>query len=217
MTGEEFGRFVLEVNATFRGEKIGAESPDDADGAARLAAYRVHLGGLEYETATAAIRLLVEGGQVFVPAAAEVVVAARRLEAPSAPGWAQAWPMIERSLRRDDPDMLPEIVRAFVVSYGSKRLGHEPVNDPLHGGAVLARIGKDYDRFVEDFEDGQRTGRALGQGTARGELRRLDAAASAGIPAAEALARMQRQGLGRKRLAAAEERADSAGPTDDER
>lgn len=199
MTGEEFAQFVLEVNATFRGDKIGPVSGGDVLGAARDTAYRVHLGGLDYGTAQAAIRLLLEDGQVFVPAVAEVLAAARRTSEPRTPSWLEAWPLIERSLRRDDPDLLPDVVREFVVHYGSHRLGHEPVNDPVHGGAVLARIGKDFDRFVEDYRDGQRIGRALDP-VSRGQLRR-----------------MSEDSLGRKRLAAAAERADSAGPTDDER
>lgn len=186
MTSEEFGKFVLEINATFRGEKIGPASDDDAEGAARGAAYQLHLGAMDYADAQAAIRLLVQDGQVFVPAPAEVIAATRRVSQPAVASWLEAWPVIQRHITRrrgrsvNDTlwainDDIGEIPARFVKHYGVDRLALEEVDDADHGGAVRRRLEQAYDRFVEDYLDGVRVHAALepGSGPRRLDLARL--------------------------------------------
>jgi hypothetical protein len=182
MTAQEFAQFVLEVNATFRGDRIGATSDDDADGAARFAAYQTHLGDLDYATGQAALRLLVQAGQVFTPTPGELVAACRRVSQPAAAGWLEAWPVIRRALmkrnRAEAVEGLPEPARSFVLVYGPDRLAREEVEDPDHGVHVMRRLRVAYDEFAEDYEDGARV--ALARGGSSSGPRRLDPLKSMG-------------------------------------
>jgi hypothetical protein len=69
MTDGEWGLFVTQLEATFRGE-LG----DD-----REAALRVHFGRVPFEWAGCAFGDLVERGQVFMPVSSELVAALRRV------------------------------------------------------------------------------------------------------------------------------------------
>lgn len=178
--------FCQEVDATFRGELT---EPQEA-------ALRRHLADVELAEARAALGLLVEDGQVFVPVASEVLGAVRRLrgEARALP-WAEAWPVITEGLRRyARTDRSPEkrrlLVEAvgrrcgegaarFVQSCGPDRLLMEPV-DGEHGGAVLHRLRQDYEACCGQAREDGRVGRALEAARrlelgGRSGLRRLEA------------------------------------------
>lgn len=182
MTPDEWAMFLMQLNASFRGDKVLSD-PDDPAASAREAIWRGDIGGEPYERAQAALRLLRQDGQAMMPAPGEMIVAMRRVSSPASPSWLEAWPVIRRVLmkrnRAELAEGLPEPLRSFTLTYGVDRLAREEVEDPDHGGAVLARLGRSYGEFVESFEDGTRVALARGEGGPR----RLDPVAALGYVA----------------------------------
>lgn len=181
MTAHEWAAFAAELGHAFRGG-FGPTGPDDTNGAAQEATYAHHLAGLDYDVAAAAVALLVEDGQVFLPTPGELREAVRRVTHASSAPFAEAWRLIGRELRRhyvhpdtSTPEQLGEADRAFVaavaehVGEGAARwaqargrlgLGMEAV-DGEHAGAVRHRLEGEYSTFVAQAEEDRRVGLAI--------------------------------------------------------
>lgn len=192
MTAQEFADFCAEVDNTFNG--------DLTDDKAKV--FWRHVADLDVSLARAAVNLLVEQGQVWMPTPGEMRAAVRMLVAPGAPPFSEAWPVIAAALDRhggrtryaESPEAARRARTALVAEVAAQlgegparwvertmgRLMREPVNDPEHGGKVIGRLGKEYEESCrQTAEDGQvglaleRAGaRSLGDG--RPSLRRLD-------------------------------------------
>lgn len=78
MTEQEWEAWTLELAASFKGT-FGPQDPEDTAGHAQLLAYRTHFATVDYDVMVAAVALLVQDGQVFMPAPGEVMVAGRRV------------------------------------------------------------------------------------------------------------------------------------------
>ena len=189
MTGREWATFASMLECTFEGELDELTE----------AAMRRHLGDLEAAHADAAVALLVEDGQVFLPKPGEMLRAARRVERPEAPPWSEAWPVIARVMlrhgqalgnghRREALIAIAEEVErdlgegpARWVVRCADRLRVEPVNDPDVGGAVVKRLGDEYREACNQAAEDRKVGLALERARCAGELaagrpamRRLD-------------------------------------------
>lgn len=206
MTAQEWAAFALELEHTFRGT-FGPAGPDDADGSAQEAAMRRHVAGEDYDVASAALALLVEDGQVFMPTAAEVRAAVRRVTTRSRAPFAEVLRVFGRSYSRHRRaldagritrlELEREVVRDVVADCGegagrwivartAQALALEPVEGE-HAGAVRHRLEGEYSTFAERAEEDQRVGLALERagrpelGRGRGP-RQLNPAATLGLP-----------------------------------
>lgn len=210
MNPAEWAAFALELDHAFRGD-FGPQSEDDAAGAAQEATYVRHLGGLDYETACAAVALLVEDGQVFLPSPGEVRGAVRRVTSTPAAPFAEVLVELGRAHRRNyvHPDtgtarQHAEAERAIVAhvaetcgegaarwvqARGVRSIGGEAIEGE-HGGAVRHRLEGEYSTFAEQAAEDSKVGLALERaeratltaGERPAGPRRLDAAAALGLP-----------------------------------
>lgn len=193
MTAEEWELVATELDHGFQGG-FGQSGPDDAAGAAQEAVYRRHLGELEAETVTAAIALVLQDGQEWLPKPGQLLAAVRRLQpgASSVP-FAVAWATVQAALRKayvhPDTGTAEELQRAerlfvqavdavageaaarWAAARGRRGLGQERVDDQDHGGAVLHRLEQEYARFAAQVQEDGKVGLAL-QRVGRGELAR---------------------------------------------
>jgi hypothetical protein len=78
VTEQEWDAFTLELAQSFRGT-FGQQHGDDANGRAQEVVYRSHFAAVDYDVMVAAVALLVQDGQVFVPAPGELMPAVRRV------------------------------------------------------------------------------------------------------------------------------------------
>lgn len=127
-------------------------------------AYFRLLQGFEAQAILAAIQALVEEGQRFLPAAAEIAAKARSLTEPSMPSWTEAWAAIERALVRQNPATLKEVhplLAAFVEVEGFERLSMIEFYDPEYGPVRLRDLEARWNDFLERARERVQNGRAL--------------------------------------------------------
>ena len=180
MNDAEWADFEIGLDNSFKGDLTEFKA----------ATYRDHLGHLDVGTARAALRLLVAQGQAWLPAPGEIMAAVNTLERPSAPPFAEAWPVIARSLDRlwlhyGSPEekarrklqLVSEIEAqlgegpARWVERTAERLVMEPTNDPDVSGVVLHRLGLGYAEACQQAVEDRQVGRAVERAKARGLAR----------------------------------------------
>lgn len=199
MTAQEWAAFAAELDHVFRGD-FGPKGPDDADGQAQEASYFRHLGGLDYDVASAAVALLIEDGQEWLPAPGKLREAVRRVIRASSAPFAQVWREFtvtyarhrgdEEAIVRRIAERCGEGAARWVQTRGPSQLALEPVHGDgaegrPSGGAVRRRLEAEYGGFVEQAEEDERVGLALERvrRPALGERgpRRMDAADVLGL------------------------------------
>lgn len=203
MTDGEWAAFAVELEHVFRGD-FGPRHADDATGAAQEGAYRLHLGSVPYDVAAAAIALLLERGQVWLPKVGELRAAIAAVERPPAVPFVEAFAIFRRAYGRHavhpdvaspaqrraaDVAIIEDVQRVagegaarWVHARGPLALAMEPTGGE-HGGAVLHRLEREYDACVERAREDRRRGVALERarrvaalGSGGDGPRRLDAA-----------------------------------------
>jgi hypothetical protein len=180
VTAAEWGTFASVLELTFKGDELADPEAE--------AAYQAQLGGLDVGLAEAAVNLLVEDGQTWMPMPGEFMAAARRLERPDAPPWSEAWPVVRRAMARHALALTngrrPAALEALVADVDEQlgegparwvgrtweRLLREPVNDPDVGGAVLKRLGDEYAEACRQAAEDRRAGLALERAGARASV-----------------------------------------------
>jgi integrase len=141
-------------------EQLLAEGWNQAWDQRKADAYRLLLGGYEAGEVAMAVRRIIERGTAYRPSIAEVV-AAINVDA-GLPTWAETYQLIIAVCW--DPGRLGEaheVVRLFVQAQGLGRLQTLPLNDPDWGHVERKRLGDEYDRFVDRYQERRREGRAL--------------------------------------------------------
>lgn len=168
MTDPEWAAFAAELGHAFRGG-FGPTDPTDAQGAAQEATYRRHLGELPYPLATAALALLVEGGQVWLPVVGEIRAAVQRLTVRPAPSFDVAWRAFTSAYDRggDTAEIVERVGRdagegaaRWVAARSPQALAHEQTAGE-HAGPVRHRLALEYATYVERASEDGRVGRAL--------------------------------------------------------
>jgi hypothetical protein len=172
-------------------------------------AYRVFLEKFSSEQVVAALQVLAEESEPWLPAVPEIVQACRKLEQADhggeVPGWAEVYPMLIRALHvhvgyfESDAEKTATcvawleknshpVVAKFFEAQGYDRLSRMEVDDPEHGALRQKDLREMWEQFVEVAKQRLATGLAL-QSVGRRACgpRSLDQAAllaSAGAPLA---------------------------------
>ena len=181
MTDDEWNAICLHIEMCWKSR--GDDEFDDV----RRAAYHTFLCQLDAVVIMAALHRLVQNGTVFRPTPGEIMAVINA--DPSVPSFSEALVRVKKALRSGGSD--EEInarlsdehryVRIWVERYGPRRLALEPIDDPEYGGAIVARLQKDYERFCETAVDRERQGRSLlSTGEKRSGLNRFDPLAALG-------------------------------------
>jgi len=150
MTEDQWAAICLHLELCFAGEW----DDDKAD------AYAEFLGRLPCEAVTAAIAVLAENGQRWIPTVGEILGVLDRASAP--PPFDKAWAYIaralaswgawhdravaERALQGQHPAVLD-----WARTYGWERLQREEINSPEHGGAIMYRLAKSYAEHCAEY------------------------------------------------------------------
>lgn len=148
MTEREWALVALELDHTFRGD-FGAKAEDDDSGKVQEAAYRDRFGGMDYATVRAALSLLVDEGQVWLPMPGELMKAVRRIEQRRTPPFAEALDRVlelARSTRPARPGY-----RGFVEAgvRASRSRDRESDADERFVAAVAAELGEGPARWAQ--------------------------------------------------------------------
>ncbi len=183
----------------------------------RRAALAIALASFTGEQASAALRRLLNAGHEWPPKAVDIVNAIHIDR--GLPNWVEARALLldrphgvvhapvrrpvgghggeQGRLQAKEQAMLEqaaehgEVIAAFVVAFGARRLLYLPVNDPDYGELELERLRERWTEFAESADARRREGQPLLTAPLRPRLeqgpRRLDPIAALGGASAEAL------------------------------
>lgn len=138
MNDREWALVALELDHTFRGD-FGAKAEDDDSGKVQEAAYRDRFGGMDYATVRAALSLLVDEGQVWLPMPGELMKAVRRIEQRRTPPFAQALNRVLELARDTRPVRRP--YSGFVDAIARRSLAGEA--DREADARFVARVSEE--------------------------------------------------------------------------
>lgn len=211
MTGPEWAMFMLELEATFKG-KLGPDSNDDAAGVAQETVFVRHFAGEPQDVMLAAVALLVQDGQVWMPLPGDLASALRRVRGRSVVPFAEVMREFDAAVRRrrlpqphQGRDVWAAFERGVVEDVGnacgegaarwvatrSARLLCEEQRVGEWAGPVADRLSKELAEFVGIAREDGRVGVALSRAGMRevgagGGLRRLAPVDASGVLEIEA-------------------------------
>lgn len=118
----------------------------------------------DFDLIRMAIHKLIGDGAEFLPAVGKIVSAARALQEPVVPSWAEAWEQIVKAMdyaiRRDDDKArapgIDDVVWRYIEAVGMRTLRLLPIYDNPHAELRLRVLEERWREFV-DVEGRQRT------------------------------------------------------------
>lgn len=150
------------------------------------AAYFDVLRGFESADVEAAVREQLEQNNAFAPSAAQLLGSVRAIQGEVAPQWGDVWAWVVQAMERwpsNERTALHwlmtkhEWAAQWAEVYGWRRLVHEPIHGE-NGGAILARLEKDWTSWCKLHREHTRSERAIaavGSRRGNGQLERVKA------------------------------------------
>lgn len=161
----------------------GAYKGDFTESKANI--YRQFLIKYDRAEMEAAMLILSERGQVFLPTPGELIAAIGLVSRVEAPDFTTAMRFIRRIGKYPDDtkfvrwleEACHPIVAAWVSDFGVRNIRYEEVDDPDYGGLILRRWRHSYDQYVAHGKTNEQIQRAL-NGHAHPGVKRLSTASA---------------------------------------